>query len=55
MTFSAILIIASVFDPFLYSTGFIWTASNLIQSIFINGVVYLFAVSGIVLEKGKSQ
>jgi len=55
MTFSSILIIASVFDPFLYSAGFIWTANNLTQSVFINGVVYLFALSGVVLEKGYSR
>lgn len=54
MTFSAILIVASVFDPFLYSAGFIWTANNLTQSVFINGVVYLFALSGVIIEKGKS-
>ena len=55
MTFSAILIIACVFDPFLYSAGFIWTASNLSQSIFINGVVYIFALSGVIIEKGNSR
>ena len=55
MTFSAILIVASIFDPLLYSVGFIWTANNLMQSVFINGVVYLFAISGVVLEKGYSR
>ena len=55
MTFSAILIIATVFDPLLYSVGFIWTANNLAQSVFINGVVYIFALSGVMIEKGYSR
>jgi uncharacterized membrane protein len=54
MVFSAILVCASAFDPLLYSVGFVWTASNLIQSVFINGIVYLFALSGVILEKWMS-
>jgi len=53
--FSAVFIAASIGDPILYSAGFIWTANNLIQSIFINGIVYLFALSGVIIEKGNPR
>ena len=52
--FSAIFATASVLDPILYNMGFIWTASTLMQSLFINGIVYAFALSGIVLQSWKS-
>jgi len=52
---TAILIVAIIFDPVLYSLGFIWTAQNYLQSIFINCIAYCGALIGVLIKCSRTS